>query len=301
EGTADRLFRSEDMAADPNEGRRLHYTFTAGDYFKAMQIRTLAGETFAPYDLSATLGKVVMSKEAARLMFKDENPLGRRIQFFGDSAWYQVIGVVSDVMQEDFRQQPNPLVYFPLVSQSELWAVSSPAYVVKSTRAEVIAPEVRSLVKEVAPGAPMYRVFTMAQLARDSMVRLSFTMLTLGIVSALALILGAVGLYGVLSYVVAERTREIGVRMALGAEAAQVRRMVVGQGLRVVAVGVAIGVSVALVSTRALGSLLFNVAAMDGMTFVAMSIAMLGVGVLASYMPARRASAVDPMESLRSD
>ena len=301
EGTGDRMFRNEEMAGDPNEGRRLHYTFAAGEYFKAMQIKTLAGETFAPYDLNATLGKVVMSKQAARLMFKDADPIGRRIQIFGDSAWYQVIGVVSDVMQNDFREQPNPLLYFPLVSQSEQWAIASPAYVVKSTRAEVIAPEVRALVKEVAPNAPMYRVYTMAGLARDSMVRLSFTMLTLGIVSALALILGAVGLYGVLSYVVAERTREIGVRMALGAEAGQVRRMVVVQGSKVVAVGVVIGVAVSLASTRALGTLLFNVPAIDIMTFVAMSLAMIGVGLLASYMPARRASSVDPMESLRSD
>jgi len=289
------------MAGDPNVGPRLNFTFSAGDYFKAMAIRTLAGQTFDPLDLNATLGKVVISKTAAKLLWKDADPLGRRLQMFGDSAWYEVIGVVSDVMQNDFRQQPDPLVYFPLVSQTERWAVTSPAYVVKSTRAEVIAPEVRTLVKEVAPGAPMYRVFTMAGLARDSMVRLSFTMLTLGIVSALALILGAVGLYGVLSYIVAERTREIGVRMALGAEAGQVRRMVVAQGTRVVLVGVVIGIAVSLASTRALGTLLFDVPAIDVATFVAMSLAMIGVGLLASYMPARRASSVDPMESLRSD
>ncbi|HMC56590.1 MAG TPA: ABC transporter permease [Gemmatimonadaceae bacterium] len=301
EGTADRQFRSEETAGDPNVGPRLNWTFAAGDYFKAMEIRTLAGQTFDPLDVNATLGKVVISRTAAKLLWPTGDPLGHRLQMFGDSSWYQVIGVVNDVMQNDFRQKPDPLIYFPLVSQSELWAVTSPAYVVKSTRAEVIAAEVRTLVKEVAPEAPMYRVFTLAGLARDSMVRLSFTMLTLGIVSALALILGAVGLYGVLSYIVAERTREIGVRMALGAEAGQVRRMVVAQGSKVVAVGVVIGVAVSLASTRALGTLLFNVPAIDIMTFVAMSMAMVGVGLLASYVPARRASAVDPMESLRSD
>jgi ABC-type antimicrobial peptide transport system permease subunit len=173
--------------------------------------------------------------------------------------------------------------------------------VIKTPRAELIAPEVRALVREVAPNAPMYRVFTMAGLARDSMVQLSFTMLTLGIVSTLALILGAVGLYGVLSYVVAQRTREIGVRMALGAEASRVRRMVVVQGTRVVAIGVVIGVAVAIMSTRALGTLLFGVPALDVATFVGMSASMLVVGLLASYMPARRASTVDPMESLRGE
>jgi ABC-type antimicrobial peptide transport system permease subunit len=206
------------------------------------------------------------------------------------------------VKQNDFRDPPQPLVYFPLVGPTPMsWAISSPAFVVKTKRAETIAPEIRSLVREVAPSAPMYRVYTMAQLARDSMTQLSFTLMTLGIVSALALILGAVGLYGVLSYVVAQRTREIGVRMALGAEAGRVRRMVVAQGARVVAAGVALGVAAALAGTRALGNLLFGVQAVDALTFVAMSASMIAIGLLASYVPARRASKVDPIESLRGD
>jgi ABC-type antimicrobial peptide transport system permease subunit len=193
-------------------------------------------------------------------------------------------------------------MYYPLVGPTpRSWALSSPAYVMKTTRAEFIAPEVRALVREVAPNAPMYRVYTMAGLARRSMIDLSFTMLLLGIVSTLALILGAVGLYGVMSYVVAERTREIGVRMALGAQTSQVRRMVVMQAARVVALGVVIGIGVALASTRALGNLLFGVPPLDPLTFVAMSAGLVGIGLLASYMPARRASNVDPMESLRGD
>lgn len=147
----------------------------------------------------------------------------------------------------------------------------------------------------------MYRVFTMAYLVEDSMMQLTFTLLTLGIASLLALVLGAVGLYAVLSYVVDERTREIGVRMALGARAAQVRAMVVGQGVRVVGVGVAIGLLVALAGTRALGSLLFGVQPLDLATFVAMPLVMVLVGLLASYLPARRASNLDPTESLRRD
>ena len=179
--------------------------------------------------------------------------------------------------------------------------MTSPAYVIKTPRAEVIAPEVRALVREVAPEAPMYRVYTMAGLAERSMVQLSFTLLTLGIVSALALFLGALGLYGVLSCAVAERTREIGVRMALGATAAAVRRMVVAQGARVVAAGIAIGLLAALAATRALGRLLYGVAAVDAPTFAAMASLMLVIGGLAAYLPARRASRVDPCESLRSD
>jgi ABC-type antimicrobial peptide transport system permease subunit len=179
--------------------------------------------------------------------------------------------------------------------------MGSPAYVVKSARAEFLTSEIRELVRQIAPEAPVYREFTMSFLARRSMIQLSFTMLTLGVVSALALILGAVGLYGVLSYVVAQRTREIGVRMALGATAGVVRREVVSQGARVVLVGVAIGVAAAFASTRLLGTLLFGVKPVDPIVFSAMASMMIGMGVVASYMPARRASSVDPIEALRSD
>jgi ABC-type antimicrobial peptide transport system permease subunit len=179
--------------------------------------------------------------------------------------------------------------------------MGSPAYVIKSPRAGTLTREVRDLVRKVAPEAPVYREYTMEFLARRSMVQLRFTMLTLGVVSALALILGAVGLYGVLSYVVAERTREIGVRMALGATSGAVRRMVVSQGGKVVILGVLIGVAVAYWSTRYLERLLFEVKPVDAAAFAMMSVMMVAVGVVASYMPARRASAVDPIESLRSD
>jgi ABC-type antimicrobial peptide transport system permease subunit len=172
---------------------------------------------------------------------------------------------------------------------------------VRTSRAETIAPEVRELVREVAPGAPMYRVFTMADLAADSMVELSFTTLMLAIVSALALVLGAVGLYGILSYVVAQRRREIGVRMALGAQARRVQRMVVAQGARVVVIGVVAGLAVAVASTRVLDRLLFDVESADAITFVAMTAALLVVGLLASWLPARRASSVDPIEALRGE
>jgi ABC-type antimicrobial peptide transport system permease subunit len=170
---------------------------------------------------------------------------------------------------------------------------------VKTTRAEEIGAEIRELVREAAPTAPMYRTYTMAGLAADSMVPLTFMALALGIASVLALVLGAVGLYGVLSYVVTQRTREIGVRMALGAEASRVRHMVVTQGTRVVLIGVGVGLAVAAATTRALEEMLFGVEPADTATFIAMSVGMILVGLLASYLPARRASSVDPVESLR--
>jgi putative ABC transport system permease protein len=295
-------FRTEEMSSNPDAGKRLRYTFAAGDYFSTMGIRVLRGRAFPGRDLMGTFGSVVISRSAAEQLWPGQDPVGRRLQQQGQTAWSTVMGVVEDVKQNNFREEGQPVVYFPLVVEgSPEWLVSSPAYVVKSPRAENIAPEIRSLVKEVAPNAPMYRVFTLERLAADSMVQLSFTMLTLGILSALSLILGGVGLYGVLSYVVAERTREIGVRMALGARADQVRRMVVAQGGRVVAGGVAAGIVAAYWTTKLLGSLLFGVAPLDLMTFLAMSGSMVLVGLVASYLPARRASNVDPIESLRSE
>jgi predicted permease len=302
EGTATSRFRTDETANSSEAGTVLNFTFTAGDYYKAMGIRLLRGRAFETSDHLSVPGTVVVSKTAANLLWPGKDPIGRRITQPGDSGWATVVGVVDDVLQDDFRDKPQPVVYFPLVGPTPMsWAINSPAYVVKTRRAETIAPEIRALVKQVAPSAPMYRVFTMAGLARDSMLRLSFTMLTLGIASALALILGAVGLYGILSYIVAQRTREIGVRMALGAEAGTVRKMVVAQGARVVTLGVGIGVVVAVLATRALGSLLFGVKAIDATTFVGMSLSMLAIGLLASYVPARRASRVDPIESLRAD
>ena len=147
----------------------------------------------------------------------------------------------------------------------------------------------------------MYRIFTMETLAANTMASLSFTMLMLGIAAVLATILGAVGLYGVLSYVVTQRGREIAVRMALGAERTGLRRMFVLQGARVALLGVAVGVLISLGVTRFLATLLYGVETLDPSTFGAMAAVMVAVALLASYLPARRASAVDPMRSLRTE
>lgn len=301
ESTGSAKFRN-DETADIAAGSQLNFTFTGGQYFKTMGIAVKGGRTFTTDDQLVSHGNVIVSSSAARALWPGRDAIGHRLQRNGDPNWYTVVGVVDDVRQDGYRDTPQALIYYPLMGTTDSsWAISSPAYVVKTTRARTIAPDIRTLVHDASPFAPMYRIFTMDELAANSMVQLSFTMLTLGIASALALVLGAVGLYGVLSYVVAARTREIGVRMALGAETGQVRRMVVGQGARIVMIGVGVGALVAGVTARSLGSLLFGVAALDPATFVGMSISLVAVGMLASYVPARRASNVDPIESLRGE
>jgi predicted permease len=302
EGTRIAPFQAEGQAADPSAVTRLHYTFAGPGYFEAMHIALLVGRPFTREDNTVTFGNAVISRSAARALWPGQDPIGRRFKASSDSVWNTVIGVVNDVVQDDFRRPGDPTVYYPLrAADPGAYSLSSPGYVVRTARAETIAPEIRALVREVAPEAPMYRTYTMSFLARRSMNQLRFTMLTLGVAALLALILGVVGVYGVLSYLVAERRQEIGVRMALGAEAGQVRRMVVAQGARVVGVGALIGVGVALASTRVLGGLLYGVGAIDVTTFAATAGMMVLVGVLASYLPARRASNVDPIETLRGD
>jgi hypothetical protein len=285
-------------------GTLLDVNFTGGDYFRAMGIQLLQGRSFTNDEAVTPNSNVIISRSAAARLWPDQDPLGRRIRQIVNTGTqaFTVVGVVEDVKQNDWREAGEAAVYFPLTGPTaSAWALGSPAYVVKSPRAESLTREVRELVRQIAPEAPVYREYTMEFLAQRSIVQLSFTMLTLGVVSALALILGTVGLYGVLSYVVAERRREIGVRMALGATSRAVRRMVVSQGAKVVLVGAIVGVAAALASTRLLGTLLYDITAGDPVVFATMSLILIGVGMLASYLPARRASNVDPIESLRSE
>ena len=301
EGTGGGRFLTDAMS-DDGGGVLLDQNFAGGDYFRAMGITLLTGRAFTESEAVTPNTSIILSRSAAQKLWPDQNAIGQRVRRPGNGPWYNVVGVVDDVKQDDWREAGEAAVYYPLTGPvPDAWAMGSPAYVVKSPRAANLTGEVRELVRQVAPEAPVYREFTMEFLAERSMVQLSFTMLTLGIVSGLALILGAVGLYGVLSYVVAERTREIGVRMALGATAGVVRRQVVSQGTKVVLVGVVIGIVAAFAATRLLGALLYDVKAVDPVVFAAMSLAMIGVGMLASYMPARRASGVDPIVALRGE
>jgi len=280
-------------------GRVLGLTVAAGDSFDAMGIEVLRGRAFTEAEPIENPGHVIVSRAAAEQFWPGEDPIGKRVRTTTREPWETVIGAVEEVMPYDFRRASEPLMYYPLVSQNPAdCTIGSPAYVVETPRADGIGEEIRALVREVDPRAPIYRVFTMEELARASTSRLTLTLLALGGAPGLSLLLGTVGLYGVLSAVVAERTREIGVRMALGADARRLRRMVVGRGLRVVGIGVALGLGAAVLATRALETLLFGADAADPWTLAGTAALMLLVGVVASWIPARRASSVDPVESL---
>jgi putative ABC transport system permease protein len=291
--------------ASDGEGVLIDMNFTGGDYFQAMGIRLLQGRNFTNAEAVTPNNSIVISKSAAEKLWPGQNPIGHNLRpDFGemDTIAFTVVGVVNDVKQDNWRDAGEAVMYFPLTGPSaDFWGMGSPAYVLKSTRAEPPANEIRRLIREVAPEAPVYREYTMEFLAQRSLVQLSFTTLTLGVLSALALLLGAVGLYGTLSYVVAQQTRAIGVRMALGATARAVRTQIVAEGTKIVLLGAVIGVIGAFGVTRFLAGLLFDVKPADPVAFGATSALLLAVGALASYMPARRASNVDPMVALRMD
>ncbi len=267
-----------------------------GAYFQTMGVALVSGRLFERVEEERGIPNVVVSQAAARLLFPGEDPLGQQVRpAAGGQTWFTVIGVVEDVKVDDLRRQtPDPMVYLPGVS-------TSPAYVIKSARAEQLGPEVRAVIRELAPQSPMYRVFTMKNLAARSMASLSFTMVMVGMAAVLALVLGAVGLYGVLSYNVTRRAREIGVRMALGAEPRAVRRMFIWQGTRVTLIGVLAGVLAAIGFTNYVRTLLYGVERLDTAAFAGMSAVMLVVALVASYIPARRASRVDPLIALRGE
>ncbi len=286
--------------ADPASAPLLGFTFADGDYFGTMGVELLRGRVFTADEETSGRATAVVSESAARLLWPTAEAVGQTLRSAEGETRYTVVGVVEDVLQEDLRQEADPMIYLPLVGPTpESWAMASPGHVVRSPRAADLVPEVRALVSEVAPEAPMYRVYTMESLAEESMQGLTSTLMVLGVTSALALILGMVGLFGVLSYAVARRTREIGVRMALGADAGRVRALVVGQGIRVVAAGVVVGLVAAWFSSRVLQGMLYGVEPGDPLTFGAVATSMLAVGALACWLPARRASRVQPAESLR--
>jgi putative ABC transport system permease protein len=297
EGAASQNITTPAMVASGAEAPLVRYAGAGGAYFQTMGIKLLRGRYFERIEEEQGMPNVIISQSAAAVLFPGEDAIDKQARpATGDGkTWFTVIGVVEDVLIDDLRRRsPEPMVYLPGVSPS-------PAYVMKSSRAEQLEPEVRAIIRDVIPTSPMYRIFTMKRLAANAMAGLSFTTLMVSLAAVLALVLGVVGLYGVLSYRVTQRAREIGVRMALGAEVATVRRMFVWQGARVALLGVVVGALAAWGLTKYIQTLLFGVERLDVTAFAGMSAVMIAAALLASYIPARRASRVNPVIALRSE
>jgi putative ABC transport system permease protein len=270
------------------------------DYFKAMKIPLIDGRYFDERDRADSGRVVIIDQTLAEHYFPDENPLGKRVEFGmagpNGPTWREVVGVVGRVRHKSLDAELKDHLYFPHTQSPE----SGMVLVVRTSIDPVsVTSAVRGAVASVDKDQPVYRVTTMEQVRSDSVSRKRLSMLLLAIFAAVALILAAVGIYGVMSYTVTERTHEIGIRMALGAKAGDVLKLVVGQGMALALAGVVIGVIAALVLTRFMESLLFGVAATDSTTFMLISVLLAGVALLACYIPARRATRVDPMIALR--
>ncbi|HTJ24289.1 MAG TPA: ABC transporter permease [Gemmatimonadaceae bacterium] len=296
----------EDYSRDPNALPGVHVMlWSTRDYFSSIGIRVLSGRMFSEGDVAHPALELVVSRAFAERYWKGASALGKRVRRDAGSPWYTIVGVVNDVHMEGLELPAEQTVYFPLIEADGDTAAGVPRNVVVTVRAagdpgSVIA-SVRQVVHALDPLLPTHHERTISALLASATARVRFLMVMLGAASGIALVLGAVGLYGVMAYGVSLRQREIGVRMALGARPADVSRMISRQGLVLGAVGVAIGLASALGVTRLLRGMLYDVSPTDPLTLASTCIALLAVALIASWLPARRAAGVDPAVALRSD
>jgi putative ABC transport system permease protein len=270
------------------------------NYFSTMGIPLVQGRDFNDQDtLDTTLG-VVISEKTAKHYWPNDDPIGKRLKpgsTAGSSPWRTVIGVVKDVRQNDFVAEPKMQMYF---SFRQVRSLMANALVVRTTVDPLsLATSVRNSVWAVDKDQTVANMDSMEHIVAGAVARQRFSMLLLAIFAGVALVLAAVGIYGVMSYSVAQQTREIGIRMALGAQRSDVLKMTIKQGLQLVGLGLVIGLAAAFILTRVMATLLFGISATDPLTFVTISLVLLAVAMLASYIPSLRAMRVDPMVALR--
>ena len=275
------------------------YAAVTADYFQTLGIKLTRGRVFNQHDNVDTALVVIVDEAMARKYWPNEDPLGKRIAFDGtlkNPQWREIVGVVNHVKSRSLDGESRPQYYFPFDQRPD----SSMFLAVRTLNQPAsLTPAVRALISSLDKDLPVYRVTTMDQLVASSMAQRRFSMLLLGIFAVIALLLAAVGLYGVIAYSVTQRTREIGLRIALGAQQADVLKLILGQGLVLAGVGLALGLAAAVVLTRLMSTMLFGVSAMDRTTLVAVSLLLGFVALLASYIPARRATKVDPLVALK--
>ncbi len=295
----------EDYQATPDgPAENVDYWNTVGlTYFNAMGIRTIEGRTFEQSDSNDTAQKVMVINQAMARRFWQGSPIGRRVNpgFNTPPVWFTVVGVVEDTKNLGVDKPAGTELYFLLPQTVAAGISTRMSFVVRSQGASAggVASGIRSVVNDLDPSVPIFQLQTMSDLVADSLVRPRFLSLLLGSFSAIALALAAIGIYGVMAYSVTQRTQEIGVRVALGATTRNVLSMVVSEGLRMTVIGLATGLTGAFLLTRVMASLLFEVSATDPLTFVLVAVALTAVGLLACFVPARRAARVDPMIALR--
>ena len=288
--------------ADPPPDQRLDVVYRAvgPGYFNTMGIKIVQGRDFNEQDKSDSVQAVVISEKTAQHYWPGENAIGKRLKpglTTSEGPWLEVIGIVKDTRQNDFVAPPKMQMY---CVHSQINYSAPNALVVRTSIDPLsLATSVRNAVWAIDKDQPVSNIRSMEEIVSRAVARQRFSTMLLGIFATLALVLAAVGIYGVMSYSIAQRTREIGIRMALGAQRSDVLKMAVGQGLKLVLIGVAIGVASAFVLTRVMASLLFGVSATDPATFVTISLVLVSVAVLASYIPALRAVRIDPMVALR--
>lgn len=271
------------------------------DYFHAMGISVKKGRPFTSQDARPPAGSVIVNEAFERHFFPDESAVGKRIRLMpgpAEARWQTVVGVVSDVRQSGLSRDVMPHVYSPDLEDMD----GAMSFVVRVTGEPAgLISAVRAVVAEVEPNQALYNVMTMEQRLANTTTSRRLNTVLLGSFAAVALLLAVVGIYGVMSYAVTQRTREIGMRMALGARPGSVMRLVMGQGMRVVLIGAGLGLVGALALARVLRNLLFEVAPTDPATFVCVTLLLSAVALLACYVPARRAARIDPMEALRCE
>lgn len=295
----------EDHPAPPGSVPRVHaHLAVTSGYFATMRTPVLSGRTFEATTGTRPIAEALVSRSFAERYWKGTSALGKRLRTGIDGPWYSIVGVVGDVHLHTLDQPAEEAIYFAMVTPDKDTAYAE-RYMSLVVRGEAssatLSPAIRRIVHDLDPALPTYAEHSMSDIVSSATARTRFTMLLLGFASAIALILGAVGIYGVMAYGVSVRRREIGVRMALGARPSDVSWMISRQGMLLAGIGIAIGLGASIGLTRFLRGLLYDISPMDPVSLIGAAASLLAVTLLASWIPARRAAAVDPAHALRAD
>ena len=276
----------------------------APGYFETMGIRLAAGRSITWSEIHERRPVIVISEPLAREVWGDPaKALGHRVRVCctWDKQWREIVGVTGDERDDGLAHPPTAIVYWPMLNERYEWRTM--AYAVRSSRVGTpgFLRELEQAVWAVNPDLPLARVQTVEEIRALSMAQTSFALVMLSIAASVALLIGVVGIYGVIAYVVAQRTREIGIRMALGAQIADVQNVFLRQGLWLTATGILIGIGVAMAVTRVMSTFLFGVGPTDPVTYAAVSGTLAVAALVGTYLPARRATRVDPLVALRAE